>query len=107
MKTLIFTAKITPKKIGQFVSVWKRNKAGVTQPRELSDDFNFLVIVCEKEHLKGQFTFPKEILAEKGIVSTSEREGKRGFRVYPPWDKPENKQAIKSQEWQVEFFKFD
>jgi hypothetical protein len=97
-------AKITPKKIGQFVSVWKRNEKGVTEPHELTDDFEFYVIKCKSENRNGQFIFPKEELAKRGIVSTPQKEGKRGFRVYPPWDKAENKQAIKTQAWQLNYF---
>ena len=26
------------------------------------------------------------------------------MRVYPPWDKPESKQAEKTQKWQTEYF---
>lgn len=105
-KTIYREAKITPKKIGQFVSVWKRNKAGITEPRQLNDDFDEFIIKCEAGNKVGQFVFPKAVLAEKGIVSTNLKEGKRGFRVYPPWDKAENKQAIKTQEWQLEYFHY-
>lgn len=104
MNPIVRTAKTTPKKIGQFVSIWKRNKEGVTTPRDLEDDFDFLIIQCETETQKGRFVFPKIILAKKGIISTVEKEGKRGIRVYPPWDKAENKQAIKTQQWQLKYF---
>ena len=40
----------------------------------------------------------------KSILSKPGKEGKRGFRVYPDWDKVENKQAEKTQKWQLEFF---
>jgi hypothetical protein len=36
-------------------------------------------------------------LIEKGIVSTSKKEGKRGFSVYPIWDKTASHQAVKTQ----------
>lgn len=97
-------AKITPKKIGQFASIWKRNTLGITVPRSFDDKFEFLIIQCEKGTLQGRFVFPKSILVEKGVVSSPKREGKRGFRVYPPWDKTESRQAIKTQKWQVDFF---
>ncbi|EMM78684.1 MepB domain protein [Leptospira santarosai str. 2000030832] len=44
--------------------------------------------------------FPKQVLFEKGIVSGR----KRGFRVYPSWDKPTNKQALQTQKWQLAYF---
>ena len=97
-------AKITPKKIGHFVSVWRRNELGVTQPYELTDEFDFYIIKCQSGNKIGQFVFPKDELAKREIVTTKESEGKRGFRVYPPWDKAENKQAIKTQAWQLNYF---
>lgn len=99
-------AKITPKKIGQFVSVWKRNELGITQPHDLSDNFEFFIIKCQSKNKIGQFVFPKAELARRCIVTTPQKDGKRGFRVYPPWDKAENKQAIKTQEWQLNYFHY-
>ncbi|MCK0188993.1 MepB family protein [Arenibacter sp. F20364] len=97
-------AKITPKKIGQFVTLWKRNKNGDTAPYEESDKVDLFVIdVLEASHM-GQFIFPKEVLMEKGIVSCNKNEGKRGFRVYPPWSQPTNKTAENTQKWQLEYF---
>ncbi len=52
----------------------------------------------------GQFIFPKSILLVKGILSDGEKDGKRGFRVYPPWDKAVNKQAKQTQQWQLQYF---
>ena len=102
---IVREAKITPKKIGQFVSIWKRNNEGITGPRHVNDDFEFLIIHCTAGKNRGQFIFPKSILIEKEIISTTEKEGKRGFRVYPPWDEPQSKQAIKTKACQVKFFK--
>ena len=97
-------AKITPKKVGQFVTVWKRSPDGITQPFEASDNFDLLVINVRHEDQLGQFVFPKSVLIEKGIITSDKKEGKRGFRVYPPWDQPNSKQAITSQRWQVRHF---
>jgi hypothetical protein len=41
---------------------------------------------------------------EKGIISSNGKEGKRGIRVYPPWDIATNRQAIKTQNWQTNYF---
>lgn len=106
-KTIHRTANITPKKIGQFVSIWKRNQEGITVPYEISDDFDFMIISTKKDNKAGQFIFPKAALLEQGIISTENKEGKRGIRVYPPWDTPENKQAIKTQAWQVVYWTWD
>ncbi|MDA9311979.1 MepB family protein [Vicingaceae bacterium] len=58
------SSRITPKKIGQFVSVWKRNNAGITEPQHVNDDFDHFVIQCEKGNDVGQFVFPKSILVK-------------------------------------------
>lgn len=98
------TAKITPKKIGQFVTLWKRDQAGETCPLEQEDDFDFVIIICKKDKLFGRFLFPKSILIEKSYIQSPKHEGKRGFRVYPDWDTPLSKQAIKTQGWQSQYF---
>ena len=41
-KVICRTAKITPKKVGQFVTFWNRNSEGVTQPFSNKDDFIFM-----------------------------------------------------------------
>jgi len=97
-------AKVTPKKVGQFVALWKRNTKGKTEPYNNDDNFDFYVVETEYEHNRGCFIFPKTILAEKKILSVNEKEGKRGFRVYPIWDVPENKQAISTKSWQTLYF---
>ncbi|WP_353118714.1 MepB family protein [Myroides odoratus] len=97
-------AKITPKKIGQFVTVWKRNAEGITTPFSLSDPFDFYIILTEASNQVGCFIFPKSILGEKGILTTPKQEGKRGFRVYPTWDYPTSKQAQTTQQWQKNYF---
>lgn len=97
-------SKITPTKTGQFVTIWKRNRSGITEPFDISDDIDFIVVASESDHSFGQFIFPKAILAEKGIIRVNGRYGKRGIRVYPPWSRTTSKQAAKSQCWQVEYF---
>lgn len=98
------TGKITPTKIGQFVTFWKRNEKNITIPYDQFDDFDFLIIQVQLNKLLGFFIFPKIILVEKGIVSSSTKEGKRGFRLYPSWDLAENSQAIATQKWQLLYF---
>lgn len=98
------TAKITPKKVGQFVAIWKRSKEGITQPYDSSDVLNFLVIAVKYENRFGHFVFPKLVLLEKDIISLNSKGGKRGMRVYPSWDKTINKQAQNTQNWQLQYF---
>ena len=97
-------SKITPTKTGQFVTIWKRNKDGITKPFDISDDIDFIVISSRSSDKFGQFIFPKSILVDKGIISKNGKEGKRGIRVYPPWDITTNKQAEKTQNWQNKYF---
>lgn len=103
-KIISRTAKRTPKKVGQFVTFWKRNAAGPIEPFEENDEFDFFVVNVHCEEKSGQFVFPKSILIQKGIISTDKKEGKRAFRVYPSWDVVESKQATQSQKWQLEYF---
>ncbi|MCT4665214.1 MAG: MepB family protein [Flavobacteriales bacterium] len=97
-------AKITPKKVGQFVTFWKRNQDGVTEPFNEFDPIDFYIVNVRTETEFGQFVFPKTILIKKGIISTKMKEGKRGFRVYPKWDITKNKQAKQTQKWQLNYF---
>ncbi len=98
------TAKITPTKTGQFVTLWKRDEEGVTQPFAASDSIDFVVIVTEADKNFGHFVFPKRVLIDKGILSSPDKPGKRGFRVYSPWDSTSSKQAKSTQQWQLRYF---
>ncbi len=97
-------SKITPKKIGQFVTFWKRNGNGSIEPLDENDKIDFYVVNVETQNKFGQFVFPKSVLIQKGILSTNKQEGKRGFRVYPNWDTPKNGQAERTQKWQLNYF---
>ena len=97
-------AKITPKKVGQFVTFWKRNGKGSIAPFDAADSIDFYVVNVRTKDNFGQFVFPKSILIKKGIISTEKREGKRAFRVYPAWDIAKNKQAKRTQKWQLDYF---
>ncbi|MDP3557111.1 MAG: MepB family protein [Bacteroidota bacterium] len=97
-------SKITPTKAGQFVTIWKRKQDGITEPYSILDDFDFIIITARSGENFGQFIFPKAVLAEKGIITKKDKEGKRGIRVYPPWDKATNNQALKTQTWQTNYF---
>ena len=97
-------SKITPTKIGQFVTIWKRNKDGITEPFDILDELDFIIITSKSGNNFGQFIFPKSILADNGIITRNGKEGKRGIRVYPPWDIAINRQALKTQNWQIKYF---
>ncbi|AEA43275.1 MepB family protein [Fluviicola taffensis] len=97
-------SKITPTKTGQFVTIWKRDKNGVTEPFDILDDIDFIAITSKSGDNIGQFIFPKSVLADKGVIIQNGKGGKRGIRVYPSWDTVTNKQAGKTQSWQTKYF---
>ena len=107
IKIIERTAKITPTKIGQFVTCWKRNGHKITEPYKDSDAIDFFIIKVHSGEKYGAFKFPKDALIKHGILSTEKKDGKRGFRVYPSWDKPTSKQAIKTQQWQLNYFEYE
>lgn len=98
------TAKTTPKKVGQFVTFWKRNDQGTIEPFTESDNIDFFVINVQKDNRLGQFVIPKSTLVAKRIISTRTKKGKRAFRVYPIWDNTYNAQAKRTQKWQLKYF---
>ncbi len=99
------TAKITPTKVGQFVTLWKRsNNDGPIEPFHVNDTLDFAIISVRKDNHSGIFIFPKTVLLAKGVLSDDHKEGKRAIRVYPPWDNAINKQAQKTQQWQQDYF---
>ncbi len=103
-KIISRNGKIMPKKVGQFVTFWKRNGNGPIKPFHVNDQIDFYIVNVQAENKFGQFVFPKSILIKKGIISTDKKEGKRAFRVYPKWEIAKNKQAERTQKWQLEYF---
>ena len=103
-KIISRNSKITPKKVGQFVTFWKRNENGIIEPLEETERIDFYAVNVRTEKDFGQFVFPKSVLIKKGIISTAKKEGKRAFRVYPNWDITKNKQAERTQKWQLHYF---
>ncbi|WP_158730324.1 MepB family protein [Flavobacterium sp. I-STPA6A] len=103
-KVIFRMAKITPTKTGQFVSIWKRNEKGITEPHHVDDDFEFYVIATRQAERFGVFIFNKTVLSENKILTSPKGKGKRGIRVYPNWSVTENKQAQKTQNWQTKYF---
>ncbi len=101
-------AKLTPKKKGQFVTFWKRLNTGPIAPFHEQDAFDYYVIGVKTGEGEGVFVFSKACLLKHGTISTVQKEGKRGFRVYLPFEIALNRQAAKSQSWQRQhFFHFD
>ncbi|MEL0627700.1 MepB family protein [Salinibacterium amurskyense] len=102
--TRIRVAKLTPTKPGFFVTVWRRDTDGTTQPFPSDDGTQHLVVVTRDSNGFGAFVFPLSVLIARSIVSVDGRGGKRGFRVYPPWADTRNRQAQDTQQWQCEHF---
>lgn len=103
MNVLCRAAKRTPTKPSYFVTVWRRNAGGEAEPYSELKAPDYYLIVCGEE---GYFLFPKAELIQQGIVSTRTKEGKRGFRVYPPNLTNLNATARRTQAWQVVYFNF-
>ena len=98
-------AKTTPKKIGQFVTVWQRPLIGGGYiPFSEKDNIDFVVVSVAAHKNIGQFVFDRSILLHHGIIANAKTKGKGGFRVYPPWAMPENKIALQTQQWQNQYF---
>jgi len=101
-------AKTTPKKVGQFVTAWKRPDAEIV-PLHAGDGVDFFVISCTDrdsgpESRQGQFILDCDTLLQKRIMSSDTHGGKLSFRVYPPWCNPTNSTAKNTQTWQQEYF---
>jgi hypothetical protein len=98
-------AKTTPTKIGQFVTIWKReNPSDEIAPYDIEDDIDYVFVAVFDQFHKGIFVFEKTILGKKGIMSVKSKGGKRAIRVYAPWINPVSKQAVATRKWQVQHF---
>lgn len=103
--SLLFRAsKITPTKVGQFVTLWKRIGNGPIQPFDASDPIDFFVVSCRMDARLGQFIFPRSVLCDRDIVGRNGKGGRRAMRIYPPWDLPTSRQAQQTQNWQLRHF---
>jgi len=70
-------AKITPNKLGQFVSFWEKDSNHVNQPFTIDNTPDLLVISTFSETDKsGQFVFPKDILIKKILLNRQKQKVK-------------------------------
>ncbi|WP_269936943.1 MepB family protein [Arthrobacter sp. HY1533] len=97
-------AKTTPTKAGQFVTLWQRSHEGPIRPFDTHDGVALFVVQAVTGAGLGQFVFPLDELARRGVVSASGVGGKRAMRVYPPDVATTSAQARRTQEWQCRFF---
>lgn len=105
-KTVRFrVAKVTPTKIGQFVAFWEKDEYGKNKSFSYEEAPDLLVVTTfRNENDFGQFVFPKHILLKQHVLHSDSVKGKMGMRVYPSWDHPTSKEAIKTQQWQLPYF---
>lgn len=97
-------AKMTPKKEGLFVAIWKRNENDDTAPYSIDDSFDYLLIAVDTGIEKGYFLFPKEVLVELNLISSAIKEGKRGTRIYPQQTVGMNRQALVTYSKQIRYY---
>ena len=97
-------ANKTPNKEGYFVEIWQKNDKNQNIPFSQNDSWDKLIINIIDNSRQGQFIFPKKLLIEKGIISSTHLSGKLAFRVYPTWEQHLNLTATQSQKWQCPYF---
>ena len=98
-------ANQTPKKEGQFVAFWEKDRNNKNSPYSYEEAPDFCVITTFKNKNEfGQFVFPKEVLLQQNILKSASTKGKMAIRVYPIWDNPLSKQAKETQKWQLPYF---
>lgn len=120
--------KVTPDRPGAFLAVWQRPPLGNldgNKPIPLESnalDYLFVQVdnyssittndILVKNPMHGMFIFPVSVLIEKGIVSSINKKGKTGFRVFPPWSDDRgvdgtrvfSESGKKTQRWQLPYF---
>jgi hypothetical protein len=104
LSTRFRVAKTTPTKVGQFVTLWQRSKAGPIRPFDSEDGINLTVVSVRQANHFGQFVFPSPELIRRGVMSCNFVGGKRAMRVYPHWVTTTSTQANATQQWQTGYF---
>lgn len=68
-KSVVFrVAKTTPTKLGQFVTIWKRETAhSEIEPFSFADGISFVMVAVFDKQNHGVFLFDKQILAKKAL----------------------------------------
>lgn len=103
--TLFRQAKHTPTKIGQFVTLWKRElPSRKIVPVDMADGIDRVLVFSDENDRFGLFVFSAAVLAQKAIFSRNLSGGKLAFRVYAPWTEPVADQARSTKTWQCNEF---
>ncbi|ATZ81095.1 MepB-like protein [Bodo saltans virus] len=97
--------KLTPAKLGHFVSLWKRVDNN-NKSYDTNDKYDVYIFYVEDKEHKGYFSFTKDILLQHKILSDKKNniDGKLGFRLYASWYDAMNNTAKISQKWQIQNF---
>lgn len=98
------TARVTPKKAGAFVALWRRDEAGATCPFDADEPVTGVLVFVQEGERFGVFRFTAAHLERLGITRSVARAGKRGFRVYPSWCEGLAGQAARTQREQSAAF---
>lgn len=102
---LFRVARMTPRKEGHFVTVWKRPyKGDEIEPFGACEGIAFLVVAIDDVDRSGYFIFDATVLVEREIFSSDAGEGKRALRVYAPWISVTSLSARRTQVWQQKYF---
>lgn len=97
-------AKITPKKLGGFVALWKKDTSHKNVPYQY-EDFQLCLVFIQEQLNTGVFVFTNQIMYYHKLLSAHDGGiGKLGFRVYPDWVCLDSKAAQKTQSWQTKYF---
>lgn len=97
-------AKITPAKVGYFVTLWRRCLDRKIKPYNIECEAKLFIIIVRDGINSGHFIFSKDVLLNYGVISNNTSQGKLGIRLYPSWCVTESKQARKTQYWQLKYF---
>jgi len=85
-KTVLFrVANTTPTKIGQFVTIWKRQASGgEIAPFDYHDPIDFIMVYVFEHEYRGLFVFSKDILSQKMLFQCVGKAVKEAFEFIPP-----------------------
>ena len=96
-------AKITPTKVGQFVTVWKRSGGGPIRPltpRTASTSSSSAFATGSTSDSSSS----RERSSANGTSCRGTVRAGNGRSAYPPWVTTTNRRARSTQAWQVNYF---
>ena len=103
-RSVFRSAKTTPTKAGQFLTLWQRSADGPIRPFDTNDGVALFLVQAGFGAGLGLFVFPASAMVRHGVVSVDGTGGKRAMRVYPPDVEVGSAQARRTQKWQGDYF---